>query len=78
MKGTARALLASCLFLVIFGLAAGNGAGLTPAAAFQAELDSLRHEYGLPGGSEVIGKMERRLAGVAIAFAEKSVAPIGK
>ena len=30
------------------------------------------------GGSEVLGSMERRLAGVAIAIAEKSLAQIGQ
>jgi hypothetical protein len=32
----------------------------------------------IDGGGEVLGAMERRLAGVAIAIAEKSVARISK
>ncbi|HSL39398.1 MAG TPA: serine hydrolase domain-containing protein, partial [Desulforhopalus sp.] len=76
MNGPARALFAACLFLVIFGLAAGNGAGLTRSAAFQAELDSLRHEYGFPGATAAYVLADGTGGEAATGFADRETATV--
>jgi len=76
MNGTAGTLLASCLFLMIFGLATGNGAGLTQAAAFQAELDSLRHEYGFPGATAAYVLADGTVGEAATGFADSETATV--
>lgn len=76
MNAPARALFGSCLFVLILGLAANNGEGLTQAGAFQAELDSLRHEYGFPGATAAYVLADGTGGEAATGFADRETATV--
>jgi len=70
MSGVTQSLLRCCLSLLLIAGAPGTSVGAALAAAFQAELDALRREYGFPGATAACVLPDGTCRGAATGFAD--------